>query len=244
MRTCRDWRRPGWGWLLALATFAGPVARCVAEQHYSGTIFGAFSDPILSGDVLVPGGHPLFTDNGSTAAFSIVNSSGVAEYRSGSGQPSTITFQGASFADVAPSQEFELGTIRFFNGTSRIDSLTFGVILTLWVPDQPSISPTSVLIRLQTTVDDSDSGNKHPDFIWLPIGSTKSQIHIQNGTSALTHITGRIIGDPRLYVRGLSLDSSSSDTASITAVPLPGTLPLAIAGVASWLVIGRRRVAP
>lgn len=246
MKRCRYCRWLWCGLMIGLVMLAGPVAPCSAEQLYSGTIFGAFSDPILSGDVLVPAGHPLFTDNGSTAVYSIVNSSGIAEYRSGndlggSGRPSTITFQGAPFVDVAPREEFELGTIRFFDGTSSLDSLTFGVTLTLWVAGQPSITPISVLIKLQTTVDDSDSANKHPDFIWLPISSTKSQIHIQNGTNATVHITGRIIGDPRLYVGGLSLDSSSSDTASITAVPLPGTLPLAIVGMASWLAVRRRK---
>jgi hypothetical protein len=126
-----------------------------AIPSYSGTIQGAFSDPVLTGTYLNQARQRTFLDNTSTAAYSIINGVNAevisGDTLGGAGAPSTIIFFPKSFSGVAPGQVFDLGTITYFNGSSNLSSLLYGATLTLLVVGQPTISPIVSKMSIVTT---------------------------------------------------------------------------------------------
>src|SRR5438093_1041966 len=79
----------------------------------SGRITGLFASPVLSGAFLQPGAHQrIACDNADTARRSGIGTSSVTwggDDKCGAFSPSTVTFTGDSFSDVAAGQVFRLG---------------------------------------------------------------------------------------------------------------------------------------
>src|SRR4051812_44724654 len=117
--------------LLAGAAYGGAV---------TGTVVGQWSDPFLTGNLLLTTRQTQFFDNTASAQYNILNSpdgtfGSALTYgfsTQGSGQPfSVLTFFGATLTSVPGNTPVKLGTLTFLNGTSDLPSLIFGAKLTL-----------------------------------------------------------------------------------------------------------------
>src|SRR5438552_6375547 len=111
----------GIAWILASSILAAPTLGAAAPR-YSGTTTGFCDSPVLSGAFLQPGDHQrIACENATTARRSGIGTSSVTwggEDKCGTFSPSTVTFTGDPFTDVAAGQVFRLGTVAFANGLS------------------------------------------------------------------------------------------------------------------------------
>jgi hypothetical protein len=227
-----------------------------------GTILGVFSDPVLQGSVSNDPslGASTYFDNTGTANFSINNSTNPATTGSalvwgGTPSASILEFFGAPMPS-SPDTTFQIGTITFSNGTSALISLIFGATLSFY---DNSISPANFLgsdqVIITTTTNFGQSAAQDSDYI--NICGNQSNIcaqsinAVENGNGVTVALTGKIVGDPQLFIDSVDLAfPQDPDTAGfvgsnppIGVAPEPGTL-LMIPG--AFLMAGllwRRRAA-
>lgn len=216
--------------MLLLILVAG--ADAAASPFYSGTIHGVFSHPVLAGTLLDLARRPVFLDNSKTAVSSIVNGPSTAEVISGDnnggyGAPSTIIFTGSTFRNVAPGQEFNLGTVAYFNGTSTLSSLLFGATLTLSVLEDPSISALTTQMGIVTTANGGFSPVLDADYLRFPPLSLA--FHVYEGAGATGILRGSILGDPQLVLTNIVLAPGQTN-GFLATVPEPSPLLLLAAG--------------
>jgi hypothetical protein len=111
-----------------------------AGGPFSGNFVAAWSDPVLSGNIIdAATGIPAFMDNSATAACSITGCPSSATFTPGpttlawgaNSASSTLNFDGHFFTDVGEGDTFDMGTITYFNGTSALNTLIFGATLNL-----------------------------------------------------------------------------------------------------------------
>ena len=163
--------------LLVVASL-GIVDTALASPSYSGTTNANWTSPVLSGDLIDPvTGARIFTDTTNSAYCSIAGcpnrltgypASTIAWGTNTPPEPnptSIVAFTPANFSDIAPGQDFVLGTLMFTNGTSV--GIIFGATLTLGVALTGSaaiVDPIVVHLGVVTT-NNTGTARQNADFL-------------------------------------------------------------------------------
>ena len=190
--------------------FVATLLDARASALYSGSISGTFSNPVFSGYGIDLNGNPITQDNSSTANYTGLGSNFITWGAVSPGFPSSIlTFAGNSFSGIAPGQDFNLGTIIYFNGTSSFQSLIFGASLTLTVNSTQggTVNPAVSNLGFVSTENRQPAPNSVPadaDFVLfdplLPVS-----FNVFEGATASAYLFGAIVGDPNLTITGIQL---------------------------------------
>src|ERR1035438_4618870 len=205
--------------LLALLSVPAAHAGVVTQ----GTILGIFSDPVLAGMVANDPvlGQSTYLNNTTTAFVNIFNSTNptlcctppqqangsVLIWGSTPGS-SLLDFFGSPIpADY--TTPFQLGTLTYLNGTSALNSLIFGVTLSLYdntVSDSTFLGSEQIVITTTSNV----AGTPPLDDDYLNVCGPNSSIcadsieaveSTEGGTGVTVTFTGIIVGDPTVDIR-------------------------------------------
>ena len=141
-------------------------------------------------------------------------------------QPNSMTFEGASFENVEPEEEFLIGTLTYYNGTVFVGTVADAVSLNVTL-DLTSAGATEELdfeLNLESTVNHAwQSDDQNADFVRLANVATQfttvlngqtyylvlsfgehtangfttiDQFHVHEGASATGNIYGRLTATP------------------------------------------------
>jgi hypothetical protein len=151
-----------------------------------------------------------------------------------------------------------LGTITFANGTSDLNSLIFGATLSFYAnsvspttylgSDQVIITTTSNIAAVQPV--DNDYINICGDSSNICASSIEAVESTEGGSGITVNLTGRIVGDPVLFLDSVSLAPGQTDTengiiGNSPAVgedtPEPGTWTMLTGALALGFGMIRRR---
>jgi hypothetical protein len=219
----------GIAWMLASAVIA--PAPGAAAPSYSGTITGLFDGPELSGHWLQIGTRvKVPQDNTRTAVSSGIGTSSVGwgDNGAGTGAPSTLTFTGNAFDDVAPGQVFPFGTLTYVNGTSTPASLIFGVTMHLSAGD--GITPFTGPVAIVSTQNANADRVPDADLLSFSTFEVPSTLAAFEGTAVTATVFGRIVGGPQLEVTSIGLAEGEADHGCVDEGPAEdSTLPCASA---------------
>lgn len=229
--------------LLSCSAYGSPI---------SGTVIGTWSNPALTGNLLLSNGQPQFFDNTTTAIYSITNSadglSGSAltyGYNVASPQPfSVLTFFGSTLTNVPGDTPVRLGTMTFLNGTSDLNTLIFGAQLTLSVKNNPSVDPLVATGTILTTQNTGFDPNFDADVFYFDV-LFPSTFNVFEGNSATADIYGKFVGDPQIQLT--SVQVAPGETGGFigqgipSPVPEPESVIMAIAGLAAMAIFSRTR---
>lgn len=217
--------------VVGIALLWAPAA--LAGIMVSGQINAAFSNPVLAGENIALDGQRVFEDHSGTAVYSFVNNGSVAEViwgddNGGAGSPSEVVFFGNTVSAMPIGQEFQLGTVTFNNGTSTVGTSIFGATLTLFVPQDPSVTPLTTNLQILTT------RNHAPpipfldaDYLTFP-APTYVNFHVYEGAGATAIVWGRFVGDPELVITRLELAPDQVGNGFLSEAPEPS----------SWILMG------
>ena len=237
---------PGRAWTggAVLSLLAASLAGAPAAAHpVTGQIAGVFSNPVLAGSLLDGAtGTPSFSDNTATAVYS---GTGTNTFNWGTGaavlNASTLTFLGNQVTSQPAGQNFSMGTIRFTNGTSDLNSLVFGVDLLLSVPSDPTVTPFTAHVNIVTT-NNTGTNAQNADFIGFTVFPVT--FNVFEFATASADLNGQFVGDPLIQLNGLTLQPGQDANGFIgTGLPVPAPGGLAVFGVAlAVTALTRRRV--
>ena len=242
-----------------LVVFGGIPANAIVVTP----LYGVFSDPITSGNILNDPtvGQQSFLNNSATAYDPITNSGSTLTWGTNSAS-STLTFTGNTIP-TNPNTPFKLGTLDFTNGTSALNTMIFGATLTFYkgsIASQNIVAADNVIIN--TTLNQNSGTGLSPsqlqqDADYINICGNSSNIcgksieayeTSEGGTTLIVDLLGTIIGDPQLTVTDVVLDPSSLTSGGIIGseqplaqTPLPATLPLFASGLSALGLLGWRR---
>ena len=189
-------------YVTAILTLALTSPSAMGALSFQGELSAYFSHPTLSGNIITVSGTPQYFDN-SASAITTGLGTNVFTWGTSNIEPgfSFLSFVPNTSYVTTPDAPFSLGTLRFYNGTSELSSLVFGVDLVITSND-PNVAPLVIPISITTTqnngemVHDADS----LDFVGIP-----SRLSAFEGFAVVADVTGAIIGDPILVAKGLSL---------------------------------------
>ena len=89
--------------------------------------------------------------------------------------PNALTFAGKTFAEIAPDEVFELGTLTYYNGSTyagtNATSVQLTVKLNLTTPGMVEELPFT--FRLLSTTNKGKNADKDADYVYIPDVSTK-----------------------------------------------------------------------
>lgn len=220
-----------------------------ASPLYSGTITGTFTAPILSGNLIETDGSVSFLDN-SASQFLTYSGEGTPTFNWGNydgGTPplppnvpdhSTLQFLGLDFTNRAPDEVFKLGTLTFTNGTSFVDTIVFGITLTIGVVDfNVAIDPAVTQVGILTTLNGDVDPFRDADFVSFDV--LPLTFHVFEGATATADLFGYIHGDPQVVISGISLPPGQPGF--LAPVPEPGTYALILTGLALLGLVARRQ---
>ncbi len=220
----------GIAWMLASSIVIAPTPGAAAPR-YAGTITGFFDSPVLSGDFLQPGTRlRVSQDNTSTTVGSGIGTSSVAwgDDSGGTLPPSTLTFTGNSFSNVAPGQVFPLGTLTYFNGPNSPSSLIFGVTMHLSAGD--GITPFTGPVAIVSTQNGNIDRVADADLLSFSNFEVPSTLGAFEGAAVTAVIFGRIVGESQLEIASIALAEGQADHGCVDEGPLvDSTLPCASA---------------
>jgi len=258
--------------LALVALFAVPAAH--AGSVTLGTILGIFSDPVLAGQIANDPtlGSTAYLDNTGTASVGIANSTdptlccttplqqaygSVLVWGSTPGFSELDFFGSAIPADY--TDPFQIGTLTFNNGTSALNSLIFGVTLSLYdntVSDSTFLGSDQIIITTTNNV----AGTPPLDDDYINICGPNSSIcgssieaveSTEGGTGVTVYFTGTIVGDPTLdftsvdLVAGLGQTGTANgfvgDDPPIGTAPEPGTWTMLAGAMLLGFGLVRRR---
>lgn len=213
--------------LLASLVLACGVAATATAGPLSGSISGAFSNPDLTGNVLNPDGTTTFFDNTTTA---VVDNLGFPTVTWGETVPptepgfifSSLIFTGNSY-NVIDDEEFSLGTIRFFNGNSRLAKLIFGLDLTLDAGNGVDLFLLNVDII--TTLNSNTDPNFDADLVTVSGLPNTTSLHAFEGQEVRAELFGRIVGDPMIELTRLELLPFGGGFVGSGPLPAPFAVP-------------------
>jgi hypothetical protein len=265
-------RRSNWlltrGLMTSLVCAGVFLAGNSAQAGQTGSVIvAAFSDPVLSGNLLPLPGNPSYFDNTSTA-FDFINNStdttlGGTPLLQQTGSQlvwgnspgfSSLTFFGRPIP-ADPSVPFDLGFLAFGNGTSQLNSLIFGATITFYLaPPNSTLAPGtesigSSTINIVTTANLGVAGSEAHDADFISLSGLAGQTYnVYEGAAAGAELYGYIVGDPVLHLTGFVLAPGQSGNGFIgngqpaVSTPEPSTLALAgISTLCSLAVAQRRR---
>lgn len=259
----------------ALALLSTAMACGTAHAgFFEGAINAHFENPTLQGAVYSPGGAVVKSfDNTSSARYSIYGggSTATVNWGTNAGGPgtSTLNFFGNQAVSVAGDTTFQFGTFTFYNGTSTLESLIFGIDLVLdFIPTGSSLAVDT--LRMHIGIGTSENtGDAHANADYIGIPGVGNSFFVFEGAGGTSNLNGKIVGDPYfspesfsivnnfiVYVgpSGFSPPYDPADYLTFTApdfvggfvgptpsaTPEPGSLALLMTGVCS--VIGVRTV--
>jgi hypothetical protein len=238
------------------------------------TLTGVFSNPIYAGNVLNDPtvGTTTFVDNNGSAvtgtatagASACASASTLCWGLSTSGVPASESYSELSFTGTAgfnpgSSATQSVGTISFLNGTSDLDTLIFGAMLSIYDNGvligayNVAINTTSnqyggTGLTAQELATDADYVNICGNDSNLCGSSIEAYEDSEGGTGLLVDLTGNLVGDPTLNLDTVAVDPSQSscttcgvvgDEPSVATTPEPpgvvlmATAALLLAGF-SW----------
>ena len=226
--------------MLASSIVIAPAPGAAAPS-YSGTITGHFDGPELSGNWLQVGTRlKVPQDNTRTAVAAGAGTSSLTwgDNRAGTLAPTTLTFTGDAFSNVAPGQVFPLGTISYANGADTPTSLIFGVTIHLSAGDD--ITPFTGPVAILSTQNGNANRVADADLLSFSTFEVPSTLAAFEATEVTATIFGRIVGGPQLEVTSIALAEGQSDHGCVDAAPLAeSTLPCASACGQSCAAIAR-----
>jgi hypothetical protein len=238
--------KPGIAAACLMGAFAVAAISPAAASPVTGTVVGVFSNPVLIGNIIdgATGGPSPFNNTGSAVVSGLGTNS--VTWGTGSLLPntSTLNFFGNTVTNQVGNAPFSLGTITFANGTSNLDSLIFGVDLTLSVPSDPTVTPLVSRISIVTTAN-TGSLAQNADFISFSV--FPDTFNVYEGAAASANLIGQFVGDPLIQLLRISLQPGQDANGFVGAgrpVPAPGTLALLCLalGLLGW--VHRPRAAP
>jgi hypothetical protein len=200
------------------ATTIGIASASAGGIQPSGLIIGSFSDPVLNGYVANEPSLGVSTahDNTSTAIKSIVNSpDGLTGSKlqwgsntgGGPGTFSELTFFGEQVGPDPYNQPFLAGMLTLLNGTSSLDSLIFGALLSFRSANGVVLGTDNVTIT--TTSNTADVTNPvNADYLNICGNSSNIcnlSIETFEGASATFGLYAKLYGDPMLGFTGVTL---------------------------------------
>ena len=243
-----------------LLFFAVPA---VASPLYSGIVSGVFRDPVLVGQYIQTDGTLGSQDNSTTAVYSGMGTDSIqwgacpdtpapAGCGDNGGAPrnSALSFTGLTFADVAPDQDFLLGTFTYTNGTSRASTHIFGVTaeINITLNGGGAVDQKETAVQLWSTA--NRPVTSPADTLWnadfMYFLSEDISFNVVEGAMASANIYGRIVGDPQLEISGLSTSDPNGYIGSGPSdygLPEPATFALLGLGLAAIGYQRRKRAA-
>jgi hypothetical protein len=250
-------------WLLLVAA-AVIVGGATAQAD---TVVGVFSDPALTGFVANDPniGDATFFDNSAVAPFFITYPNGGSSIQWGWNpsppQPANTIFSQLDFVGATipadPTQQFQLGTISYLNGTSSLNTLIFGVTLSFY---KNSVDPANFMGSDQVIITTTSNHNLDlaQDADYLNICGNNSNIcgsslqafeDTNPGVGALTvNLLGTIIGDPQVFLEAATLPPGQENVNGVIGseapVPEPATLVMMSTGLVLFGLIRRRAGRP
>lgn len=209
--------------LLGFAALLWSTASGTAQAgFFTGSINAHFANPVLTGNVIGEGFH----NNTNSAVVSYYTNGPVAAINWGTnaGAPgsSNLTFSPNQNIAVSSDQEFALGTVTLYNGTSTLESLIFGADLILdFIPSGGGLAVDTLTLHVSmgTTFNGADQYSA-ADYISIP-GISDSFFAFE-GLGASAIVNGKIIGDPYMSPESFTvLENFTLFTGDTNAPPGP-----------------------
>lgn len=233
--------------VLAIVTLCvGLVHSGQASTLYSGSISGNFANPVLSGNIINVDRSLSFLDNTSTAVFTGV---GTNTFTWGTFPPgpvppfSRFVFTGNTITNQPANTPFALGTFRFLNGTSALNSLVFGVTLNLSFSGNAAVTPDVSKLNIVTTA--NGGVDKFADADFVGFDKFPNTFNVFEGAESTATLVGEIVGDPQLMLLDITLPPNDPNgflaQGQGSAVPEPGSFVLVSLGLAGACLILRLR---
>lgn len=221
--------------LLIAALCLGAVQPGHAAAIYNGSITGTFTNPVLSGNLINVDRSISLLDNTSTAVFTGV---GTNTFTWGTNVPSTtpilssFVFVGNTITNQPANTDFALGTIRYLNGTSALNSLVFGVTLNLAFSGNAGVTPDVSKLKIVTTT--NGGVDKFADADFVSFDKFPTTFNVFESAESTATLVGQIVGDPQLQLDGIRIAPNDPNgflaQGQGNAVPEPGSLVLLALG--------------
>jgi hypothetical protein len=220
------------------------VGTAYGEASYSGTVDAVFGNAQYSGWYYDVDYNPVWIDDTLTAIYTGDGTDAITWGDDAWGTPpSGLTFTGASFTDVAPGQEFLMGELTYFNGTSTVGTSIFGGTMTVDVSldDGTLVTPEQLTYEIVSTVNNGDPVH---DADWVNFYQLDQSMHVYEDNSMTVDVYGYIAGDPQATAGYLSIAPGQENNGFLRpnapAVPAPGAA-LSLLGGLIGMAQGRRR---
>ena len=179
---------------LAIAlTCLACLGQSAQAGFFIGSISARFENPTLSGSIRNPA---TFYNNTGSASYSASGGGATSTFRWGSSGYSSLNFFANQDVQVNSDEPFSFGTVTYYNGTSELSSLVFGVNLVLEFIGSPTVSKLTIPISIVTTNNIGDA-NANADYI-----SFGTQVPVSfftyEGIGATAILKGSIVGNPHM----------------------------------------------
>lgn len=186
-------------------TFFCLAAACETTEagFFSGSISAHFENPTLTGNIYNP---TTYYDNSSTATYSSPGGGATSTFLWGSPGYSSLNFFANQDVQVNSNDIFSFGTITYYNGTSELNSLVFGVNLVLEFVGSPNVDTLTIPISISTTNNTGDA-NSNADYISFG-SSVPVSFFVYEGLGATANLMGSIVGDPYFELSDVSVVDS------------------------------------